>query len=488
MTTNRLPFVGSGRLQEGGGLVTRKQDFNAHAEGNGFRHDATMIDMNPIIPDINKTTVQDTITEMFSLITSSGTGFLSIGIVDGYIQGDYNVGEGNTQTLSATLNAAFADKRLQSGGIVLLLANTYYLNSTVTVPPGITLMGEMAGTTIVGEMQEVPMFLIDAPTTSLNLATGIPVDIGSDFQAVRIMNLILSDNLDGYALFGQPTMTTVPMVQANISSNLTCENVSFIGRINTGVSPYTKTKAAIGYTGSGVTGTVLKVKNCFMDGLGIGISFTPNNTILDFLTIDKCKARTYGTQNSASQSPQLNSFVVMTDCNLSITNNYFNGAGTYVNTLVYVTSGTNNGTRQIISGNYGQPFSISLGNIFNFVPGSVYLSTIMGNNWGLTTDGDSLPIVLLNNTNSPYTVNPAINKLCIIVNTQFSGMTVLLPALSLVQSGFTLIVKDIAGGGHVITITPSGTDLIENINQSYLIQVPFGCKTLMATSGQWILI
>ena len=383
---NRFPFVGSGRLQEGGALATRKQDFNAHWEGNGFRHGADNIDMNPVLPSVGGATVQETLENLHDLIVSAGTGFLSIGSLDGYIQGDYNVGAPSTPTLVDAFNAAFADIRLTDGGIILLLAGKYHLRGTVTIPPGVSVIGEMAGTTIVGEMQEVPMFIISKPNSSVNLVTGVPFEIGSNVDAVKFANLILADNLDGYMLFGEPTMTTVAMIQAQISSNFTCENVSFIGRIHSGSTPRSKTLAAVTYIGSGTDGTILKFKDCYLDGLRSGISFTPNNNEKDFLTVSNCKARIYGTEDVAAQSIALNSFIVTNHCNLIVTDNYFVGAGTYANTFINIVSGSGANTKSIVSGNIGKPNSLTSGKLINDSSGSSHIVTVANNNWGINVD------------------------------------------------------------------------------------------------------
>lgn len=380
--TNRLPFVGSGRVQEAGALATRKQDFNAHVQGNGFRHDATQIDMNPVIPLVGGTTVQQTLEHLHTLIVSAGTGFLSIGSIDGYIQGDYNVGNAATPTLYDTFNAAFADTRVQNGGVILVLAGTYHLRATVTVPAGISIIGEIAGTTIIGEMQEVPMFIVQKPDSTINMVAGIPVDVGSNVDTTHFMNMILADNMDGYVLFGEPTMTTVPMIQAKVGSNLVCENVSFIGRIHSGATPRTKTQAAIGYSGVDTSGTVLRVRNCYLDGLRNGIMFTPANNEKDFLTVSQCKARIYGTENAASQTADLNCFIQATHCNASILNNHFVGAGLYVSTFLMFVSGNGTNTKVVVSGNTGNPQTIANGHLVLAATGANFTSIITGNSWG----------------------------------------------------------------------------------------------------------
>ncbi len=67
-------FVGTGRLQEGGHLGTHKQDFEAHRKGCDWRHDATHIDMNPIISEFPGLNVQETL----ELISASVNGDLGL--------------------------------------------------------------------------------------------------------------------------------------------------------------------------------------------------------------------------------------------------------------------------------------------------------------------------------------------------------------------------------------------------------------------------
>lgn len=416
---NRSPFIGSGRFQESGALATRKQDFNAHYQGNGFRHDATNIDMNPIISSLGGATVQEALENVRGLITSAGSGFLSIGDVDGYVQGNYNVGDPATPTLVDAFAAAIADDRLVNGGIILMLSGRYHLRQTVTIPAGVSVIGEISGTTIIGEMQEEPMFVIEKPSTSVQLTTGVNVDRGSNIGCVRFMNLILADNLDGYLLFGEPTMVSVPMIEMEADSHLVCENVTFIGKIHSGSTPRNKTLAAISCSSSGTDGTVLTLERCYLDGFRSGILFTPEAEEKDLLTVNGCKIRIYGTENVASQSVALNSFFVISHCNLSITNNYLVGAGTYVNTVVNVTDGTGTNTKGIISGNIGNPYSTSSGKIIVNSTSSTHVCAVVNNNWGTSVDSGWYIIVGSGSGTSPvgdFNGPTAINTILSIAN------------------------------------------------------------------------
>lgn len=381
--------ITNGRLKEGGRLAVHKQDFNAHVSGDDFRHTAPNIDLNPTIAGVGGTTVQEALESLHDIIVSSGSGFVSIGNVDGYSQGSYNVGAGSTPTLFDAFNAAFDDPRLTNGGVILVMAGTYIMTNTVTVPTGITIVGEVAGTIIIGETPEVPIFLTSAAAevTGLGGDSGsgdVEISAGSNVDQIRFMNLMLADNLNSTVFFGQATMHDVPMIQVAVGSNVVISNVSFLGRLNDGsVSGRVKTYAAIGTGGAGGTATSLRVTECFMDGVKIGINFVPGNDRLDFLEVSRCKARTYGSEDSGVTSAAVNSFIVMTMCNASITNNYHLGAGSEVDNFLNITAGSPTGTSIVITGNNGAPFSNVASQLVVNTSGNTFTSVQTGNNWGV---------------------------------------------------------------------------------------------------------
>jgi hypothetical protein len=391
MTNNRFPTVGSGRLKEGGRLATDKQDFNAHWQGNGFRHMANQIDVSPI-PNLSGANVQAVLEDLEGAITSKGTGYISIGQTDGYALGEYNVGSVETPTLADAFAAAFTDNRLQNGGIILVLAGTYHLRDTVTVPPGITIMGESSGTLIIGQMNEQPMFVVDYTTETHSIGGDsgsgpVTATIGSNLDGTGFANIMLADNLDGYVAGGGPSMVTVPMIQCKIASELTLDHVSFLGRLNSGtITGRSKTLSAISYVTGGGTGTSLKVNNCFFDGLKLAINFLPNHGASDFLTVKNCKARTYGTEDAGSTSASLNCFINISLCNASIIDNYYIGAGSQINTMITIASaGGSTAVNMVISGNYGGPNGSS-GNLVSNLSGTSFKTNFSGNHWGQNLD------------------------------------------------------------------------------------------------------
>lgn len=386
-------FVGSGRPLEGGVMAVRKSDFNTHTSGGDFRHTADQIDLKSTIVGVNGSTVQQALSSLNSIISSGGTGFISIGNADGYAQGVYNINSNSTPTLNEAFTAAVANPRLANGGVILLLAGTYTITSPITIPAGISVIGEIEGTLIIGEMAEQPMFIISKTAKNYiniggNSGSGnIGLDTGSNVDSVRFYNFMLSDNLNNTVASGGSSMSTVPMIQCQISSNFSCERVSFLGKINSGaINGRSKTLSAIGYITGGSTGTILNLKECFFDGLKIGVNFSPNNGNVDFLTVDGCKARTYGTEDSSVPSQALNSFIVSSLCNANLINNYFVGAGSQVKTFWDITlaGGVTSVVTKVI-GNTGTPNN-NVGDLIHNATGVTFTSITTGNNWGIAVD------------------------------------------------------------------------------------------------------
>jgi hypothetical protein len=333
-------FQGSGRPQEGGFLATHKQDFNAHVTGSDWRHDATHVDINPEIVGLGGATVHTGLENLLAMVASSGTGFVSIGDFDGYAQGSYNVGTGGYTSLREALLAAFADDRMQNGGIILILAGTYTLTSRVNIPPGISLMGEIGGTIIVGEMIEQSMFRIQGAISSFAVGGDsgsgtLQADAVNPLNETKIYNLILTDNLNGnvtQSLEPVSSMQTVPMIEIQRGTRVHFENVKFLGRVNNGaISGRGKTLRAIGYSSNVVNvGTHLIVRNCYFDGMETAIRFDSGNGDLDFLTIESCKARTFGSEDIAELTMFANNcFASTTLCNAKFVNNHHVSVGDF---------------------------------------------------------------------------------------------------------------------------------------------------------------
>ena len=119
-------------------------------------------------------------------------------------------------------------------------------------------------------------------------------------------------------------MTIVPMILMETGANLLCERVTFLGKCDTNsiLSARPVTYAAIGTTTGSVNGTILKINNCFLDGLGVGVEFDPaglNYGDTNYLSIQNTRARLFGKENTAAKNTCLAYF---TTCNALFTDNY----------------------------------------------------------------------------------------------------------------------------------------------------------------------
>ena len=401
----RQPRIGSSRLQEGGQLATHKQDFNAHVEGGGFRHTADNIDMNPSLAQFNAPDVQSTLELISGFAASTGTGFVSVGnqTNDGYAAGSYNVT--STTNFRQALISAFSDSRLQNGGYVLVLSGTYKLDTTVAVPPGITIIGEPSGSIIVGETTEVPMFKFQKgvviPTIGGDAGAGDEVlDQGAPFDQSGLRDIILTDNSDGYVqISNEPvaSMTITPMVLLEVGSKTKFDNVKFVGRINNGaVLNREKTLRAIGTETTGSDGTYLEINNCYFDGLATGIRFNPGNDGADTLIIRNCRARVFGDEGSGVPDNEANTFVALTLCRLTADNNYIVGAtssNARISNVFYVLSGNPDNTFLNISNTSGRSSQSTAGSVGLVLTASSvnYRGAVTNNIWGGdTADGWSV--------------------------------------------------------------------------------------------------
>lgn len=386
---SHTPFVGSGREREGRFLAVHKNDFLSHGEGLYLRHNADQVDVSPALDNVAGSNVQTVLENLAGLIQSSGTGFISIGAADGYDgygQGTYNVNSPSTPTFADALNAAQDDPRLENGGIILVLDGTYTITETITLRPGITLMGETSGTYLIGETTEQPLFTISHVSKHLTIGgdTGggaTESQAGSQVDEIKLHNLLIFDNLNG----SDSTMITVPMVSVQRGANLVVQNCSFFGKLNDGsVVSRAKTKAAIGTTSGVSFSTRVKVQDCFFDGLKTGITFTPGNGDQDWLSVSGCKARIFGPE-AVSYTAGEDCFIYASLCVLEARDNFVVAGSANMKTLVNFTNagGGTTGIRVVVSGNYGNITSNDPYLIDNDSSTTAFPALVANNNWGI---------------------------------------------------------------------------------------------------------
>lgn len=391
-------FQGSGRNREGGMAAVHRHDFRVHTDGTDWRHKADHTDMNPALSGLsnllNAPTVQGTLEKIATYLSQMGHGFVSIGI-DGYSNADFTVNA--STTLYQAFNSAFAHDRLKNGGIILVKAGVYHLFSTVTIPAGITIMGEIAGTHIIGSTNELPMFVARNSSDRFyqgSTSGGDTYYASEPIDTTTFFNLTLSDNIDGYSKNGSneaiTTMATVPMIKCERGARLVCENVTFLGRVtDSPTAPVACTQRAIGYdalTSAPNDPTYLRCSNCYFDGMANAVYFDVENGSIDTLRIEKCKARTLA---SSVSDAKLYSFVAFNLCNAHFEGNYHVGnsvAGSKACFYLTSTAVTVSDVRITMLGNSGGLTAQNASELNNFFKNDSvesFASVNIGNNWGL---------------------------------------------------------------------------------------------------------
>ena len=339
----RTRYIGSGRIREGGYSATHKQDFIAHVTGGDWRHVANHIDMSPLLSAPFTGTEVQTVLEQITthflghvdgtmhrhtarhidmdlplvlypapdvqqtlelMAFGMGQGFVTIG--DGYRAEDASP----QRDLYEAFLWAFNHPRLKDkGGIIVVKSGDYILQHTVIVPKGFTIWGEAGGTRI--DTKICPAFNFSRSENRELIGDGV-TETNFSTKMSRMWNLTVFDN------FGGSTPSPIsPIILLQPGSEVLLENVTLVGKYTgTNVTPYAVATAT--WTGDtpNTAHTILQMKQCFIDAVGIGVSFL-YSLRPDYaeLKIENCKARTYSIE--ANQG-----FIKATLGKLFINNNY----------------------------------------------------------------------------------------------------------------------------------------------------------------------
>jgi hypothetical protein len=440
-----------------GGLATNRYDFQTHIEGLSFRHSADQIDLIPaiVINGVSYVTVADALaatSASISQLISNGEGFVTIG--DGYdswhnangtINFDPTVPSLDT-ILNPIFNAIYTNtglpaqyERIQRGGIVVIKSGTYYVLNTINVPPGIVIFGEGYGTKIVNATSLVIPPTSGSPPYPKVTSTAAPVfkilpdinRINNDgainsnlpyfmFERVtKIMNLVIGDNFIEPTILGdlnyklaQNYAVNTPLVLQEPGSHLECDHVVFVGRANFSSGQSIGTNGVTSYpiqldpANPVSTGTILKVKDCFIDGFALGGEFRGIGYNADKCEYVNNKIRVYGYLANDSSAAIHNSILSTTACNILFNNNYIVGNGNNVKYGVYVDingvsapASKNLMPRAEVTGNSGvvnntaayasvsNNFTVSIFGTNESVPQTVILATVANNTFGSDSSG-----------------------------------------------------------------------------------------------------
>ena len=255
-------MVSSRKIESPGILATRRSDFEYHWRGTSFRHKADQIDMNPglVFAPPHDDTVQGTMAAMLTLI-QSGADFVSIG--DGVQStGTYTISP-TYPTIEDCFTAALSSLVLSSyGGFILVKSGLYNFTSTVTLPAGISVIGELGGT-ILNATTDNPIFDIqECPSFNINDAHITPSTVSVDgYRISKIYNLSFFDN------YGLPTAILVGsaascFIKLEQGSNTEIDKCTFMGRYSGAGSSSTMTRQAIWLNSTASSfNTILDVKN-----------------------------------------------------------------------------------------------------------------------------------------------------------------------------------------------------------------------------------
>ena len=266
----RYPFTGPAtEIQDRGRLGVYKQDFNAHQDGTGFRQAANTIDMVPTLPKFSGATVQDVLDGM-DIFLSTGVVYYTIG--DGVNSlGVVNVGDAVTPTIEDCFTAALASPNISNNkGVIFLKSGTYNFVSSITLPAGISVFGEIGGT-LLNATTSNPIFIT---SECANQSIGANPTVYADgHQVIKFYNLTFFDGLNS-----TPKLGSSEFIKCNRGSNIEVERCSFFGKSNTSNNATTKYCIYFDNLSSSSYASLLSVKNSYFYGVQTVVDFYANSS------------------------------------------------------------------------------------------------------------------------------------------------------------------------------------------------------------------
>lgn len=510
-----------------GGLAADRYDFEGHIQGTSFRHTADQIDMLvPIdIDGYESFTVEEAIDALVAFANSIGQGFATIG--DGYDV--YHASDSSSSTppdaghpydptvqgLDIALNSILYNSadpqyhRIRDGGIILIKAGTYIIQNTVSIPPGIMLVGENYGTKICNATGGQSMFRIVADMNRSTSGVGPtpPQYVGGADSGVnsslfmfaretKFYNLTIADNFVEPKFVGDASYKNVTNNGSQISpapgliiqeggSHFTCDAVKFLGK-----SAFGQTSYVLGTDTASSTGTILNIINCFIDGFCIGGNYNTSGGVNDFFVFNNNRVRVFGGLTGDVVSAANNCFFSAAYCNVSFSNNFlYSPANAIVGLYVYDAPSsppsTNDTVRASIVGNTGatnyasgtEPNALTIYLSNETIPGTSVLATVSGNAFGAHFGEAYNQLAVSSN----LVISSFANYNSILVHSNSSAISITLPTAVSVAKGRFYIVYDQDGysGTNNITVGTSGVDTI-NGSSSHVISSAYLSSMFMS--------
>ena len=291
----RQPYTGKGRTVElDGNIATRKQDFNAHWQGGGFKHKADQILMNPSLSGgLAGKDVQETLEKFESYLV----GFCVITIGDGYTTtGDFTINTSTTPTIEDAFTQALASSRLDKGGWILIKPGQYDFSDTVSLPPGISVMGSVggsilnAGSSMAGTGK--PMFSIESGSAyQFGVKTSAPTAAykTDGYAKNKFVNLTFTDNIDDTSTY-IPALdsSSAPFIKVKYDSFVEIEKCTILGKTKYGTTAVNAVATAAFVklidTSVPVYGNTLKIHDCLIQGIEKVVDYSCNTTLKNNFT------------------------------------------------------------------------------------------------------------------------------------------------------------------------------------------------------------
>ncbi len=371
------------KTSSGARLAADVFDFHKHIDGGQFHHQADDIDItDPSQVYGNATNVEDALNNINDYINgqaSAGQGFVTIG--DGYdvwhaANGSVNF-DPSIPTLNSLLNPLFTRiyngqsvpaqfQRIAGSGIIVIKAGTYVIDATISVPPGIILIGEGYGTKIVNitslnipaagiaptpkvSPTPAPLFKILPDLTRAIQDSPVDASLFMFSRPTKIMNMLISDNFveptiagENYYKLAQNKTGSNPLISQQAGSSLELHNVYMMGRVvfsaGTAVSQATRFAIQLDTSTSITNGTYLKLNTCFIDGFSQPIQYHSGGGINDYVEIHNSKIRSHGYLDADSSSASKNCIISANDNNTLIANNSLFGNHSNCKTVLFLNS------------------------------------------------------------------------------------------------------------------------------------------------------
>ncbi len=426
-----------------GRAVVYRKDFETHIDGGDFRHTADDVDMNPPLVNITASNVQNTLQLIETAILG---GFDVVSIGDGNQSfGTFSVGGVGYPTVESCFAAALATYKLGTyGGIILVKSGLYNFTTTVSLPAGITVVGEHSGS-ILNATTANPIFRILEAESFFIKASPPTVSVDGYLQT-KLVNLSFFDNFSG-ASPNLTTATTSCFAFMNNGSSLEVSGCQFFGKFT---DAFHVTGCAIRADSSIVTNynTNLKVENCIITGMQQAITFNPDGNKINKVTFNNNKVMCSGIYGSALEGEL--SIIDMIGCNAEFCNNdvMFGLSATdsnfqTINQFVYISTPPVSETTMIITGNtlkakFGAILGINNLIMFDGVgAGADTRSVITGNTFrGTSGDSNSWYIVVGDGADTIGDINGS-NALMTIINSLYNDSS----STSLTHNQTTIYVR-----------------------------------------------